>query len=252
MWVGDPNGYTPMDGIPEFRAEMGRNGKVQGADYPARIWGAYMEAAHVNLPVVDWPATAAGRHASRRASTSRARSAWPSWSAARCRRRPARPPPPRRCRPSRCRPDPDATAHHVAKAVVVQVTSGTLVPDNVLDPRAPMPSVDLKTLRVPLRQAAGRSRGTEEEHMNAAALLALQEIDSALTAIANRRPRLPELAAHRAAAAALAEHRARMAEAQSRIDAAQACHRGRRARRQRSHHQAHPAGGTAEDHHRSS
>ncbi len=58
--------------------------------------------------------------------------------------------------------------------------------------------------------------------MNAAALLALQEIDSALTGIANRRPRLPELAAHQAATAALAEHRALMAAAQQRIDAAQA------------------------------
>ena len=54
VWVGDPNGYTPMDGIPEFEAEMGRGGKVQGADYPARIWGAYMESAHADLPVVDW------------------------------------------------------------------------------------------------------------------------------------------------------------------------------------------------------
>jgi predicted nucleic acid-binding Zn-ribbon protein len=58
--------------------------------------------------------------------------------------------------------------------------------------------------------------------MNAAQLLALQDIDTALTAVANRRPRLPELAAHRASAAALAEHRARMAAAQQRIDAAQA------------------------------
>ncbi len=55
VWVGDPNGYTPMVGIPEFAAEMGRGGKVQGADYPARIWGAFMEAAHTNLPVLDWP-----------------------------------------------------------------------------------------------------------------------------------------------------------------------------------------------------
>lgn len=58
--------------------------------------------------------------------------------------------------------------------------------------------------------------------MNAAALLALQDIDSALTAVANRRPRLPELAAHRAATAAVDEHRARMAAAQARIDAATA------------------------------
>jgi len=58
--------------------------------------------------------------------------------------------------------------------------------------------------------------------MNAAALLALQDIDSALTTIANKRPRLPELAAHKAALAAVAAHRDRMAAAQARIDAAEA------------------------------
>lgn len=58
--------------------------------------------------------------------------------------------------------------------------------------------------------------------MNAAALLALQDIDTALTAVANRRPRLPELAAHREAQAALAAQQARIAECQARIDAAQA------------------------------
>jgi len=57
--------------------------------------------------------------------------------------------------------------------------------------------------------------------MDAAALLALQDIDSALTVISNRRPRLPELVAHRAALAALADHRAKMAAAQARIDTAQ-------------------------------
>jgi len=57
--------------------------------------------------------------------------------------------------------------------------------------------------------------------MDAAALLALQDIDSALTVITNKRPRLPELVAHRAALAALADHRAKMAAAQARIDAAQ-------------------------------
>ncbi|MEN9643870.1 MAG: hypothetical protein RL238_539 [Actinomycetota bacterium] len=58
--------------------------------------------------------------------------------------------------------------------------------------------------------------------MNAAALLALQDIDSALTTIANKRPRLPELAAHKAALAVVAAHRDRMAAAQARIDAAAA------------------------------
>ncbi|MFZ4718574.1 MAG: zinc ribbon domain-containing protein [Ilumatobacteraceae bacterium] len=56
--------------------------------------------------------------------------------------------------------------------------------------------------------------------MNAASLLALQDIDTALTAVANRRPRLPELVAHKAAVAAVDEHRAKMAVAQARIDGA--------------------------------
>lgn len=58
--------------------------------------------------------------------------------------------------------------------------------------------------------------------MNAAALLALQDIDTALDAITNKRPRLPEGAAHQEAAAAVAALQARAAAAQQRIDAAQA------------------------------
>ena len=58
--------------------------------------------------------------------------------------------------------------------------------------------------------------------MNAAALLALQEIDSALDAISHRRPRLPEVAAHAQAVAALKELQTQMAAAQQRIDTAQA------------------------------
>lgn len=58
--------------------------------------------------------------------------------------------------------------------------------------------------------------------MNAAALLALQDIDTASVAIANRRPRLAELAAQRAAAAAMAAHRAEVAAVNERISAAEA------------------------------
>ena len=64
--------------------------------------------------------------------------------------------------------------------------------------------------------------------MNAAALLALQKIDSAIDAVANRRLRLPEIAVRRDAAAALAAHRKAVAEqqriiadAQTRIDASE-------------------------------
>lgn len=56
--------------------------------------------------------------------------------------------------------------------------------------------------------------------MNAAALLALQDIDTALTAIDNRRPRLAELAARTAAADQLSSHRQAIAAVQQRIAAA--------------------------------
>lgn len=60
VWVGDPKGYTPMVRIPEFV----RDGvpRVQGATYPARIWKAYMDAAHDRLSAdyenrpTDWDA----------------------------------------------------------------------------------------------------------------------------------------------------------------------------------------------------
>lgn len=150
VWVGDPNGYTEMNGIPEFRAEMGRNGKVQGADYPARIWGAYMEAAHTNLPVVDWPAPPAPTRQPARiyvpgeeclarlvsgtipvgGSTTTSTPA-PTTTGTTVPGAPA----------TSAAPTTTAPA-----AVVVQITSGTLVPDNVLDPRAPMPSIDTRTV----------------------------------------------------------------------------------------------------------
>ncbi len=53
VWVGDPNAYTPMRGIPEFRAE-GYGSNVQGGHFPAIIWNTFMEPAHVFLPLVDW------------------------------------------------------------------------------------------------------------------------------------------------------------------------------------------------------
>jgi penicillin-binding protein 1A len=52
VWVGDPKGYTPMVNIPEFRA-VGVP-RVQGSTFPARIWKAYMDAAHRGWPSADW------------------------------------------------------------------------------------------------------------------------------------------------------------------------------------------------------
>lgn len=155
VWVGDPNGYTPMDGIPEFKAEMGRNGKVQGADYPARIWGAFMESAHSTLPVVDWPPPPKNPRPAARlyvpgeeclaklvsgtlpyigppttvaATTS---TAAPT------------------TMPGDTTPTQTSPATTAPRAVLTAIDPGTTVPSNVLDPRAPMPSVDTKTFVYP-------------------------------------------------------------------------------------------------------
>lgn len=56
VWVGDPDAYTEMDGIPEFTA-VGVN-RVQGGLFPAQIWGAFMTPAHENLLPIDWDAPA--------------------------------------------------------------------------------------------------------------------------------------------------------------------------------------------------
>ena len=148
VWVGDPNGYTAMNGIPEFRAEMGRNGKVQGADYPARIWGAYMQAALTPLPVVDWPPAPPATRLPARIYVPGEECLAKLVSGTLPPTGPSTTPPPTTLPPTTL-PGETTTPTTVAKAVVVQIPSGTLVPQNVLDPHAPMPSVDLKTFVYP-------------------------------------------------------------------------------------------------------
>ena len=60
VWVGDPRGYTPMRGVPEFRDQIVGTWKfarntVTGATYPAHIWKRHMDTIHASLSVVDWP-----------------------------------------------------------------------------------------------------------------------------------------------------------------------------------------------------
>ncbi len=54
VWVGDPDGYTPMTAanIPEFGADGVQS--VQGGTYPARIWGAYQQPALEGLAIENW------------------------------------------------------------------------------------------------------------------------------------------------------------------------------------------------------
>jgi len=155
VWVGDPNGHTPMVGIPEFAAEMGRGGKVQGADYPARIWGAFMEAAHLNLPVLDWPDPPSNPRKERRiyVPNEECLAELISGYIPGVTIDPERPtttslaPPPTEPPPTTVVGDttpidttPPATT--VPRIVVELLRNGTTVPEDVLDPRAPVPSVD--------------------------------------------------------------------------------------------------------------
>ncbi len=152
VWVGDPNGHTPMVGIPEFAAEMGRGGKVQGADYPARIWGAFMEAAHLNLPVLDWPDPPKNERKYRRVYVpgeeclAELISGYlpgitidPERSTTTTVPPPPTVPPPTIVGDTTPIEPPPTTPPRV---VVELLRNGTTVPEDVLDPRAPVPSVD--------------------------------------------------------------------------------------------------------------
>ncbi|MEY2581845.1 MAG: penicillin-binding protein [Ilumatobacteraceae bacterium] len=149
VWVGDPDGYTPMvcgvqiNGVntcntPEFVAADGVR-EVQGGTYPARIWGAFMEPAVAPLPVEDWSAPPAlprkpvrlylpgneclaklvsGTLATGGSTTTTSTTlppVDPSGTA------PVAPPPP--------------------KPVLKAIPSDTTIPPDVLDPKAPFPNV---------------------------------------------------------------------------------------------------------------
>ena len=55
VWVGDPDGYTPMvrENVPEFY-ELDGVDAVQGGTYPARIWRAFQEPALSAMMAGDW------------------------------------------------------------------------------------------------------------------------------------------------------------------------------------------------------
>jgi penicillin-binding protein 1A len=54
VWMGDPDGYTPMDYVPEF-APLGAT-RIQGGRIPTLLWKTYMDAALAFEPPRDWPA----------------------------------------------------------------------------------------------------------------------------------------------------------------------------------------------------
>jgi membrane peptidoglycan carboxypeptidase len=169
VWVGDPDSYKPMNNIPEFRKDGVSN--VQGGTYPAKIWRKYMEGQPAALPVLDWPApppptrpaarlylpgveclaqvvagapvasTVPGAPAAGAPASTVKPAAGLLYQAP-----PTTPPaaPPAAAPPTSAgTPDESSTSGPPATApppVYRKLPSGTTIPPNILDPRAPVPT----------------------------------------------------------------------------------------------------------------
>ena len=137
VWVGDPDAYTPMIDIPEFVGV----GRVQGATYPARIWRALMEPAVTPLPLEDWPAPPAparkpvrlylpGNECLAKLVSGALPTGGPTTTTT----------------PATVPVDPGGTEPPVTaapKPVLKAIPSDTTIPPDVLDPKAPVPSVQI-------------------------------------------------------------------------------------------------------------
>ena len=184
VWVGNPNGYIRMVGVPEFN-----QARVQGGLYPTQIWKTYMDAAHTGLPVEDWapPPVAArpparlflpgneclaravvtggevlGTVPPRRPAPAAPAAPGPAGFA-----QPAQAPPgpttpttptapttpttptlPGQAPPVNGTTPPEPGSNITAPRItrLVPMEGGTTVPPNLLDPRAPLPSTPLSSL----------------------------------------------------------------------------------------------------------
>jgi membrane peptidoglycan carboxypeptidase len=148
VWVGDPNGYTDMENIPQFTA-AGYGDTVQGGHFPAVIWNAFMEPAHAGVPHADWERPAPPSRPNMRlylpgnecalrvvgfqevAPTTDPNA--PTTTAAAPTTTVAGAPPP----PTTAPPPP------VTIPLVESVQVGTTIPPDVLDPLAPLPTLPL-------------------------------------------------------------------------------------------------------------
>ena len=157
VWVGDPNGYTPMVcgrvkgekvcNIPEF-LEIDGYDSVTGGTYPARIWEAYMEPANAPMAAEDWPESPPLTRKAVRLYLPGAeclakyisgpKPGGPTTTAP-----PSTVPPTDPLTGGTFPPGPATTPPPL---VLQQIPSDTTVPPDVLDPRAPVPFTDLATI----------------------------------------------------------------------------------------------------------
>ncbi|MGI9646408.1 MAG: hypothetical protein ACR2O6_13965, partial [Ilumatobacteraceae bacterium] len=184
VWVGDPDAYTPMVGVPEFLARDVN--KVQGGRFPAEIWKAYMDPAHSLVPIEDWDAPPPPARPNARLVLPGAECAFtvvgfipggtvappPAVEAPPVEAPPAeapaedaaegqqvqgfkRAPEPPAEEPPAEEPPPEPPAETAPPAtlppipVTAKVDIGTTIDPNNLDPKAPLPTIDLNTQTVP-------------------------------------------------------------------------------------------------------
>ncbi len=148
VWLGDPDAYTEMRFIPEFQ-ELGVYRGVTGGSIPTQIWKTYMDRAHAQLPAQDWPAPPPPARPNARLVLPGSdcavqvvgyetipgqpipTEAPPETTAPRGTAEPAEPD----------EPAPVQTTPAVTVPIVESVDVGTTIPPDVLDPKAPLPSV---------------------------------------------------------------------------------------------------------------
>ncbi len=136
VWVGDPNAYTPMNGIPAFSARG--YPRVQGGTFPADIWKAFMEPAHAFLPALDWDRPAPPKRAN-------ARLVLPGNECILKYAPPVETVPADPNAPTTTLA-PDATTTTTLPPVAEVIPTGTTIPPDVLDPNAPLPSVPISEI----------------------------------------------------------------------------------------------------------
>lgn len=174
--VRDPDRYTSMINVPEFRA-VGV-GNVQGGTFPARIWGALMETVGLERFDTDWPLPGTPPRPAARlylpgnecvyevvgfvpTESSVPEGEAPADSAVIGGfRAPATPPPttiaPEPEAPPTATTVPPETPPELPPAttappvpIFAAVPGGTTIPPNVLDPNAPMPSAPIGVVTQP-------------------------------------------------------------------------------------------------------
>jgi len=159
VWVGDPEAYTEMRYIPEFQS-VGVWAGVTGGSIPTLIWKTYMEAAHASLPALDWEAPPAPDRANARLYLPEHECVYeivgydavPQGTVPAAENTDAEEPPveervattkPKRPRPTEpAEEEPVETLPPILVPITAKVDSGTTIPPDVLDPNAPLPSIE--------------------------------------------------------------------------------------------------------------